>query len=61
MRREARGCTIHLVDVDGSDELQRRYTVRIPVVTVDGTEVAELQVAPGEVRAAVVRARRGRG
>jgi hypothetical protein len=34
------------------------YGVRVPVITVDGEEVAELQVAPGTVRRAVRRARR---
>lgn len=61
VRREARGCTVRHVDIDADAELQRRYTVRVPVVTVDGVEVAELEVAPGEVRAAVARARRARG
>jgi hypothetical protein len=28
----------------------RRYGVRVPVVEVDGVEVAELEVAPGTVR-----------
>ena len=56
--REARGAAIAHVDVDGDPELQTRYGVRVPVVTVDGEEVAELEVAPGEVRAAVSRARR---
>ncbi|MEX1178705.1 MAG: glutaredoxin family protein [Nitriliruptor sp.] len=55
--REARRCEIRHVDIDSDPELQARYTVRVPVVTVDGQEVAELEVAPGEVRQAVVRAR----
>jgi glutaredoxin len=53
---EARGARVRHVDVDASDDLQRRYGVRVPVVTVDGDEVAELQVAPGAVRRAVRRA-----
>jgi glutaredoxin len=61
VRREARRCDVRLVDVDTDPDLQRRYTVRVPVVTVDGVEVAELEVAPGEVRRAVSRARRRRG
>jgi glutaredoxin len=59
-RREARGCEVRLVDIDEDPDLRRRYTVRVPVVTVAGAEVAELEVAPGQVRAAVVRARRAR-
>jgi glutaredoxin len=60
VRREARGCAVRTVDIDTDPELHDRYTVRVPVVTVDGDEVAELEVAPGEVRAAVSRVRRGR-
>jgi hypothetical protein len=56
--REARGGEVRLVDVDTDPDLQIRYGVRVPVVTVDGVEVAELEVAPGEVRRAVSRARR---
>jgi glutaredoxin len=59
-RREARGCPLRTVDIDADPALRDRYTVRVPVVTVDGDEVAELEVAPGEVRAAVSRARRAR-
>jgi glutaredoxin len=58
--REARRAEVRTVDVDTDPQLQRRYTVRVPVVTVDGEEVAELEVAPGEVRRAVARARRAR-
>ena len=56
--REARGAEVRLVDVDTDPDLQIRYGVRVPVVTVDGVEVAELEVAPGQVRRAVSRARR---
>ncbi|MFA9432681.1 glutaredoxin family protein [Egicoccus sp. AB-alg2] len=62
--REARRATIRHVDVDGDEDLVRRYGVRVPVVVVDGVEVAELEVAPGTVRAAVraaVRDAAGRG
>jgi glutaredoxin len=55
---EARGCEVTHVDVDTDEELVDRYGVRVPVVVVDGVEVAELQVAPGEVRRAVRRAAR---
>jgi glutaredoxin len=60
VRREARGCEVRTVDIDRDPVLRERYTVRVPVVTVDGVEVAELEVQPGEVRAAVSRARRAR-
>lgn len=56
--REARGARIEHVDVDTDETLVARYGVRVPVVTVDGAEIAELEVAPGTVRAAVRRARR---
>lgn len=55
--REARGHRIRHVDVDTDEALQGRYGVRVPVVTVDGVEVAELQVAPGEVRQGIRRFR----
>jgi glutaredoxin len=58
--REAGGAVVRTVDIDGDPALRERYTVRVPVVTVDGEEVAELEVAPGQVRRAVVRARRRR-
>lgn len=57
--REAPRATIEHVDVDTDDRLVERYGVRVPVVTVDDVEVAELQLAPGTVRRAV-RAARGR-
>lgn len=59
--REARRAEVRHVDIDGDDDLQAAYNIRVPVVTVDGVEVAEGQVVPGVVRAAVRRARRNRG
>ena len=58
---EARRADVELVDVDADPELQRRYHVRVPVVAVDGVEVAEVQVEPGTVRRAVRAARRRGG
>jgi len=55
--REAAGHHIELVDVDADPDLQRAYHLRVPVVAVDGTEIAQGQVAPGAVRTAL-RARR---
>lgn len=46
------------VDVDTSAALVERYGVRVPVVVVDGAEVAELEVAPGAIARAVRAARR---
>jgi len=56
--REATDATVRHVDVDTADDLVDRYGVRVPVVVVDGVEVAELEVAGGVVRAAVRDARR---
>ncbi len=36
--------TVEVVDIDTAPELVDAYTVRVPVVTVDGVEVAQLQV-----------------
>ena len=61
---EARRAEVSHVDVDSDPELQARFGVRVPVVTVDGVEVAELELAAGTVRRAVRvarAARRGRG
>lgn len=60
VRAEARRAEVELVDVDSDPELQRRYHLRVPVVVVDGVEVGELQLVPGQVRAAVRAARRAR-
>lgn len=59
--REARRAEVDHVDVDGDPTLVTRYGVRVPVVEVDGVEVAELELAPGTVRRAVRTARRRDG
>lgn len=41
------------VDVSSSDQLELDYGIRIPVVEVDGTEVAELRLDAGDLAAAV--------
>ena len=51
--REARGHDVRLVDVDADPDLQRAYNVRVPVVEVDGVEVAEGRLTPGAVRTAL--------
>lgn len=56
--REGARASVRHVDVDSDPALAQRYGVRVPVVCVDGVEVAELEVAPGQVRRAVRRARR---
>jgi glutaredoxin len=54
---EARGHDVRRVDIDDDPALQRAYNVRVPVVEVDGVEVAEGRLPPGAVRTAL-RARR---
>ena len=57
--RAARGrADVELVDVDASELLTQRYTLRVPVVAVDGREVAEYQVDPRVLRTALRAARR---
>lgn len=53
--REAAGHRVRLVDVDADPSLQRAYNIRVPVVAVDGTEVAEGRLSAGVVRAALRR------
>lgn len=60
VRAEAGNAEVRFVDIDTDDDLVRRYHIRVPVVAVDGREVAEGRVEPGEVRAALKRARKGR-
>lgn len=57
---EAGAAAVRLIDIDEDDELLARYHVRVPVVVVNGREVAEGHVRPGVVWRAVRRARRGR-
>jgi glutaredoxin len=44
---------VDLVDIDRDPDLFERYTVRVPVVAVDGVEIAEYQVAPEQVEGAL--------
>jgi len=44
---------IELIDIDTDPALVERYTVRVPVIAVDGTEIAEYQIAPEQVEAAL--------
>ncbi|MFN2557463.1 MAG: glutaredoxin family protein [Nitriliruptorales bacterium] len=56
---EAGRAEIRYVDVDTDPELQRRYNVRVPVVAVNGHEIAEALIPPGAIRRAVRQARGG--
>jgi glutaredoxin len=53
--------TLRIVDVDVAG-LEDRYGVRVPVLTLDGVEISELELAPGTLREALrVRAARQEG
>jgi glutaredoxin len=41
---------VTVVDIDGDDELLKRYLERIPVVEIDGDEVSELVLDTEAVR-----------
>lgn len=53
VRRVARGHDIRVVDIDTDPALTDRYTVRVPVVAVDGTEIAEFQIDAATLRQAL--------
>lgn len=57
-RVAGRGADITVVDIDADPELVDRYTVRVPVVAVDGVEIAEYHVDPRVLRAQLRAARR---
>lgn len=57
---EAKRADVRRVEIDDDDELLKRYQVRIPVIVIDGREVAEGRVEPGAVKLALRRARAGR-
>ena len=44
------------VFIDGRDELERAYGLRVPVLLVDGEETFELEVDPAQLRASLRRA-----
>ena len=37
------------IDIQGDDDLEREYGIRIPVVTIDGQERFEISVDPNEL------------
>lgn len=57
---EAKRARIKRYDIDRDEALHARYHIRVPVIVIDGREVAEGQVTPGTVRRAVRRARDSR-
>jgi glutaredoxin len=44
---------VELIDIDGDPLLTERYTVRVPVVAVDGVEIAQYQIAPEQLEGAL--------
>jgi glutaredoxin len=56
-RIAGRRADVRLVDVDADPELTERYTIRVPVVAVDGVEIAEYHVDPHILRAKLREAR----
>jgi glutaredoxin len=44
---------IRLVDIDADPDLTERYTIRVPVVEVDGREIAEYEVSADQLRTAL--------
>ena len=44
---------VELVDIDADPALTDRYTVRVPVVAVDGVEIAEYELDPRTLDAAL--------
>ena len=57
----ARGLDLTLVDVDTDAALVRAYGARVPVVAIDGVEVAELVVDAGLVADVLDRSSGGDG
>ena len=59
VRRVAgRRADVQLVDIDADPAITPRYTLRVPVVAVDGMEIAEYEVDPARLRAVLRAARR---
>ncbi len=44
---------VHLIDIDSDDYLQRLYMVEIPVVAVDGMEIARAPIFEGKLEDAL--------
>ena len=47
--RERLGFDLSEVDIEGDDELELEYGIRVPVVEVDGEEAFEITVDPTEL------------
>ncbi len=56
VREVARGrADVELVDIDADPSLTDRYTVRVPVVAIDGVEMFEFEVSAEALRVALAR------
>lgn len=44
---------VELIDIDADPLLTERYTVRVPVIAVDGVEIAQYQIAPEQLEVAL--------
>jgi hypothetical protein len=44
---------VELVDIDTDPQLVARYTVRVPVVAVEGREIADYQITPDQLWSAL--------
>ena len=47
--RDRLGFDLTEVDIEGDDELELEYGIRVPVVEVDGEEAFEITVDPAEL------------
>jgi glutaredoxin len=57
LRDSSGGFELREVDIDTDDDLHARFLERIPVVEVDGDIVAELDIDPALLRAALAERR----
>ncbi|CAN5843906.1 glutaredoxin family protein [soil metagenome] len=46
---------VEVVDIDTDPQLVARYTVRVPVIAVDGVEIADYQIARDQLESALAR------
>jgi glutaredoxin len=53
------GFALEEVDIEGDDDLHRRYLERIPVVALDGEELFDFFVDEGILRRSIARVRSG--
>ena len=52
--------SVHVIDIDSDDYLQRRFMLEIPVICVDGVEVARAPISEGKLEDALEALARGR-